>query len=243
MDPDGMYGARAEYYDAIYHWKNYQAEAERLHALLGAEGIPDGARVLEAGCGTGSHLQHLHQWYDVAGFDLNEGMLGIARKKLSNVSLFRADMVDFVTPEPVDALLSLFSSIGYVHPENRLRSAVQAFARAVRPGGVVVVEPWLTEADFKVGSTSMETAESKDLKLCRACISGKEGSLSILNFHWLVVRAGAQDVEHFVDRHVVWMCPRELLIATFDNAGFDVRWEPNGFSKSRGLIVGRRRSC
>lgn len=236
-----MYGARAALYDAIYQWKDYRAEAERLRALLGAEGVREGGRILEAACGTGAHLVHLREWYEVAGFDLSEGMLEIARGKLAGVPLFRADMADFALAEPADALLCLFSSIGYVYFEDRLRAAAAAFARAVRPGGALVVEPWITEEDYAPGRLTMQTVDGEDLKLCRAVVANRRGALTVLDFHWLVLRAGAPDAEHFVEHHELWMCPRATLLGALEEAGFDVRWEPGGSSKDRGLVIGRRR--
>jgi daunosaminyl-N,N-dimethyltransferase/N-dimethyltransferase len=240
MDAEGMYGRRAEYYDRIYHWKDYAAEASRLRELLAAGGVGDGARVLEAACGTGAYLRHLRQWYEVQGFDLSEGMLEVARRKLPEVPLFQADMTDFAVQQPFDALLCLFSSIGYVYPEERLRRAARAFARALRPGGVLIVEPWLTQAAYRPGHLTMHTYDSPELKLCRAIVGKQEGELAVLDFHWLALRAGAGDVEHFVDRHSMWLCPTETLLDAFGEAGFEARWEPKGLMPERGLIVGRK---
>ena len=113
-EAQGLYGDRARYYDAIYHFKPYGKEAERIHELLRTAGVADGARILEAACGTGTYLTHLIAWYDVAGFDLYPQILEIARAKLPNIHLFEGDMVNFEVEEPFDAILCLFSSIGYV---------------------------------------------------------------------------------------------------------------------------------
>jgi SAM-dependent methyltransferase len=237
-----MYDDIASYYDAIYHWKDYPAEADRLHLLLAEHGIPIGARVLEAACGTGTHLSLLKRWYCVAGFDLSEPMLRIARRKLEpEIPLFRADLTSFAVAQPFDAALCLFSSIGYVHPEERLRASAACFARAVRPGGFLIVEPWLTEAIYTAGKLTMQTYDGDDLKLCRSVISRKEAALSVHDFHWLVARKGAPDVEHLVDEHRLWLCPTETLLAAFQDAGFDARFEPDGLMKDRGLIIARRR--
>lgn len=236
------YGRDAEFYDAIYHWKNYDREAERSRELLSAEGVAPGSLVLEAGCGTGAHLSRLRAWYRVSGFDLNESMLAQARRKLPELPLFKADMADFSVSEPVDALLCLFSSIGYVYPEPRLRSAARAFARAVRPGGILIVEPWFTEAKYRTGELVLNTYESDELKLCRASVAKRDGELSVLDFHWLVLRRDAPEVEHFVARHTLWLCPTETLLKAFSDAGFSCRFEPEGLRHDRGLILGRRRS-
>jgi daunosaminyl-N,N-dimethyltransferase/N-dimethyltransferase len=240
MDAEGMFGRHAEYYDPIYHWKDYAAEAARLHELLAAEGVEDGASVLEAACGTGSYLPPLSRWYAVSGFDLSAEVLQIARRKLPQAPLFQADMAEFTLAQPVAALLCLFSSIGYVYPEARLRAAARAFGQAVRPGGALIVEPWLTAESYRPGHPTMHTYDSPELKLCRAVVSKQEGEMAVLDFHWLALRAGAGDVEHFVDRHRLWLCPTETLLEAFAEAGFEARWEAEGLMPGRGLIVGRR---
>jgi ubiquinone/menaquinone biosynthesis C-methylase UbiE len=115
IEENVLYRDRAILYDLIYHWKDYTKEARRVRDLLHAEDIRDGSRVLEAACGTGTYMQHLGEWFDVAGFDLYDEMLTIAREKLpAGTTLFQADMTDFAVERSFDALLCLFSSIVYV---------------------------------------------------------------------------------------------------------------------------------
>jgi SAM-dependent methyltransferase len=239
-DAQGMYGRRARYYDFIYHWKNYQQECERLRALLAAEGVVEGARLLEAACGTGSHLVQLANHFDCAGFDISEDMLAIARAKLPGTSLFRADMTDFRVDQPFDALICLFSSIGYVFPESRLRRAANCFAEALRQGGCLIIEPWLTPEIFNPGNRSMQTYQSETLNLCRMTIGRREGDLSIFDFHWLAAERGMKEVDHFVDRHELWLYPTQTLLSAFGDAGFQCRFEANGLMKDRGLLIGKR---
>lgn len=240
MSEAGMYGSHAELYDRIYHWKDYAADAEKLRDLLTAEGVPDGGRVLEAACGTGSYLVPLSAWYEVAGFDLSPAVIRRAREKLPAARLFVADMTDFGVDEPHDALLCLFSSIGYLRSPEQLRAAADCFARALRPGGALVVEPWLTAETFSGGKVGQDVVDSDDLVLCRQYHSRVEGELSIVRFHWLVARPD-RGTEHFAEEHVMWLCPRDVLQATFEAAGFETRLTDDGLMEHRGLLIGRRR--
>jgi SAM-dependent methyltransferase len=236
----GMFRERAELYDLIYHWKDYASEAERLRALLAEGGVPEGSRIIEAACGTGGHLVHLAQHYALTGFDLSPDMIAIAKRKVPNVPLFVADMCDFEVDGPFDAALCLFSSLGYLRSEEELVKTARAFARALRPGGLLVIEPWLTEAAYRAGRAAMHTYDREDLKICRSIVSKQEGDVAVLDFHWLVARNGAGDVEHFVEQHRLWLCPWEKLLATFGAAGFEAEIRPDGLMKDRGLLVGRR---
>ena len=235
------YDDRAELYDKIYEWKDYESEAWRLRQLLLNTGLEEGSRILEVACGTGPHMQHLTGTFEMTGTDLNEPMLALARERLPDVTFFPADMRRLQVDEPFDALLCLFSSIGYMHGVEALGEVAAAFAAAVRPGGVLVVEPWISRDIFDDGLPSLYTWEDKDLKLARACVIRAEGRKSVLDFHWMVARRDA-DVDHFTERHELWMFNRTEYLDALDGAGFDVAFHSAGLSDNRGLFVGRRRS-
>lgn len=236
---DGMYGDRVELYDLVYGSKDYASEARGVADLLEGLGVPTGSRVLEGGCGTGGHLVHLRSRYDVAGFDLSEDMVRVARTKLPGVRLWTADLADFTVERPVDAFVCLFSAIGYLLGEERLRACARAAAAAVRPGGVVVIEPWLAPEIVDAGRPSLDTARGPDVHLARACVSELEGDVLVLPFTWVVARRG-RPVETFTEVHRLWCAPTALVVAAFADAGFDARFEPGGLT-ARGLVVGVRR--
>jgi daunosaminyl-N,N-dimethyltransferase/N-dimethyltransferase len=238
-----MFRERAELYDLIYHWKNYAAEAARVRAMLTVAGVPDGSRLVEAACGTGAYLVHLAKWYDVEGFDLNAEMAAIASRKVPAARVGVRDMTDFALDRPADALVCLFSSHGYVHPERR-PAAAACFFRALRPGGVAIVEPWLTPAEYvagHVGVTEWDGEKQSPAVKKRVIRAGPhlvEGRRSVLDFHWLVVTPDS--IEHFTDRHELWMETEEELTATFRGAGFDVTWLQPGPLTGRAVLVLRR---
>lgn len=63
MESHGLYGDRAELYDRLYSFKDYTREAADLVTLARSEGVPDGATVLEAACGTGLYMVPLSETY------------------------------------------------------------------------------------------------------------------------------------------------------------------------------------
>src|SRR5262245_42140470 len=88
----------AEIYDLIYSAggiKNYAAEAADVAALIRAHN-PHAHSVLDVACGTGEHLRHLREHFDdVAGLELSEPMLRLARAKVSGAALHAGDMREF----------------------------------------------------------------------------------------------------------------------------------------------------
>ncbi|MCQ9362278.1 class I SAM-dependent methyltransferase, partial [Corynebacterium sp. 153RC1] len=138
-----MFSNSAAIYDAVYSFKDYADESERLRALI-AERSPGASTLLDVACGTGKHLEQLRSWYEVSGVDLDPELLGIARERLGDVDLRTGDMTDFALDGQFDVVTCLFSSIGYVGTVERLGSAITAMATHLNPGGVLIVEPWLT---------------------------------------------------------------------------------------------------
>ncbi len=235
-----LYADLAGLYDLIYHDKDYAAEAARLHDLLAGEGVGDGATLLEAACGTGNYLEQLQAWYAVSGFDRSEAMLDRARTRLPRVPLSREDLIQFSVATPVDVVVCLFSSIGYLTTAADLARAARRFADALVPGGTLVIEPWITPDDYKGGRPALQTYLSDDLKLSRACVARRDGDLALIDFHWLIARAG-QGVEHVVDPHVLWMCTRERMTGVLQGAGLEVRFEERGLTPDhRGLYICRK---
>lgn len=253
MQADLLYHRRAELYDRIYHFKDYAAESERVRQLLSSCGVGEGAYVLEAACGTGSHLAHLGEHFRVAGFDRHEAMLEQARRKLApegsagEIPLWQADMTSFEVDEPADALLCLFSSIAYVFPLERLEQTARCFFEAVRPGGVIIVEPFVSPSKYRCGHASMQTYDGEDLKLVRCCVGKLEDRRTILDFHWLVTTPHV-GVDHFAERHELWLYEQEELLRAFTGAGFEARFTEDGLMPDRGLLIairprGRPSSC
>lgn len=242
MDHSTVYADRAELYDLIYGFKDYRAEALRVAELLGGMGIRPGSRVLEAACGTGNHLVHLRHIYTMSGFDLHPAMVARAAAKAPGVSLWAADMAEVEVDEPYDALICLFSSIGYLLDEAALRRAAGRFAAAVRPGGVVLVEPWFTPDTWRPGGAWMTTGSTPEVKAARLNLSERDGEHAVMDMHWLVARAGV-GVESFVEHHRLWLCPHPTLLQAFQDAGFDVVMDDHGFTADRGLVIGRRRGA
>lgn len=235
----GIYSDLAEYYDTLYSWKPYADEAQTLRKLLHSAGIGDGSRLIEAACGTGNYLVHLQRHFQVSGFDVSPAMLAQAQRKVPEVPLFQADMCSLRLDTPVDALLCLFSSVGYLVDEAAYARAARAFAAAVRPGGTLLVEPWIAPDQLDEQRVSALTAGDDELKICRASRIWREGHVSVTECHYLIARRDG--IRHAQDSHRMAMYDHEFQRRLFDAAGFETLFMPGGLSAGRGLFIGRRR--
>lgn len=148
-------GAHADYYDTIYAEKDYAAEVAFVHGCLEKYGEGGGKRVLELACGTGNHSFPLSELgYDLLATDYSADMIRVAGSKLAGRDLpLRFEQADMralpVPPEPFDAVLCLFDSIGYVQTNEAIAQALTGVRRSLRPGGLFVLEFWHAPAMLK----------------------------------------------------------------------------------------------
>src|SRR5262249_46666691 len=106
-----MFTKTAEFYDAIYSWKNYERESKLLIDLIGRHKRSTGNSLLDVACGTGAHIAHLKGLFAIEGLDLDDQMLAIARAKHPEIRFHRADMIDFDLGREFDVVVCLFSAI------------------------------------------------------------------------------------------------------------------------------------
>lgn len=225
----------ANLYDAIYHFKNYRSECERLRQLIDSA-VPGARTILDVACGTGAHSQFLKDRYAVDGIDLNEDYLNAARRKNPAGNYTRADMTDFNLGRAYDAVTCLFSAIGYVRTAERLGRAIAAMARHVDADGVLIVEPWLTPDTWKPGGQFIHTGQLPDGLVCRMSHSGREGNLSVLQLHYL--RGSVSGIEHYSERMELALFSSVEMTRAFEDAAMRVSYDAEGLM-GRGLYVAR----
>lgn len=231
------YAGSAELYDLLYGWKDYAAEARRIHELIGAR-QPLARTLLDVACGTGMHLEQLRAWYAVEGLDAEPRLLDIARQRLPDVPFHSADMRDFALDRQFDVVTCLFSSIGYVQTLDDLQRAVANMAAHVMPGGVLLIEPWLSPDSFTPGHIGGPLiGEAPDLKVVRMNDSRVEGRLSVMEFHYLIGRPGG--IEHLRETHALGLFSHDEYRAAFVAAGLRVEHDRAGLM-GRGLWIGHK---
>jgi SAM-dependent methyltransferase len=225
----------ASIYDLVYSFKDYEGEAERVHALI-QQRAPGASTLLDVACGTGKHLEQFRRWYEVEGVDLDEGLLEVARNRLGDVRLHVADMTSFALGRTFDVVTCLFSSIGYVATPKRLNGAIRAMAAHLNPNGILVVEPWLTPDGWQIGRPHLLVVDEPDLKIVRMNVSGRDGRLAVMEFVYLV---GSPDgIDHFPERHEAALFTDVEYRQALSTAGLTVEHDPEGLI-GRGLYLGR----
>ncbi|MEU1217340.1 class I SAM-dependent methyltransferase [Streptomyces sp. NPDC005791] len=130
--------------------KEVHGEARFCTAL-----VPVGARVLDAGCGTGRVMIRLAELgYDCVGVDLDPSMLAVARKHAPELPWFQVDLTEF---EParlgIAAGFDLVIAAGNIFPllaPGTEATVVERLSEALRPGGLMIAGFGLDEAHLPV---------------------------------------------------------------------------------------------
>lgn len=130
--------------------KDMHGEARFCAAL-----VPAGARVLDAGCGTGRVMIRLaEQGYDCVGVDLDASMLAVAQKEAPGLPWFQVDLARFDPAQlGITADFDLVVAAGNVFPllaAGTEATVVERLAAALRPGGLIVAGFGLDEAHLPV---------------------------------------------------------------------------------------------
>lgn len=125
--------------DYAQRFADLAASGKEMHgevALLVGLVLP-GARILDAGCGTGRIAIELHRrGYDVVGVDLDPSMIAVAREAAPEIEWIESDLTSFVV-EPVD--MAVLAGNVMIFVQEGTESLVLAnVARSIAPGGLLV---------------------------------------------------------------------------------------------------------
>jgi SAM-dependent methyltransferase len=116
------------------------AAGEDVHgeATLVASLVAPGARVLDAGCGTGRVAARLADLgFVVTGVDVDEAMVAVAREQRPELRWVVTDLGDLDLGERVDAVVLAGNVVPFVEPP-ALPTVAERLAAHLAPGGLVV---------------------------------------------------------------------------------------------------------
>jgi SAM-dependent methyltransferase len=241
MSAPAPYTIRPDLYDVVYAYKDYAGECERIVAIAAGSNPADSSdaarSLLDVACGTGRHLEYLRNHFTVEGADLDPGLLEIARRRLPGVALALADMRDLDLGRTFDVVTCLFSAIGFARDLDELGAATASLARHVAPGGLLLLEPWLTPEEWVSGRPHALVSEQPGLAVARVALSGARGRISTVELHYLV--GTSESVEHLVEHVELGLFTHDEVRRALETAGLSVSRDPEGLI-GRGLWLGRR---
>ena len=233
-----MFTESAELYDLIYSsFKDYRAESAQIAQLLRSID-PSYHQLLDVGCGTGEHAYLLtnQHGFAVDGLDIDPEFVRIAQNKNPTGRFVEADMSDFSLGALYDAVLCLFSSIGYVKTLPRVAQTLRCFRTHLRQHGRVVLEPWFPPGKLQPGHHSERIGEGAGLRVRRVGTTEVDDRVSRLRFDYTIESDGG--LRHATEIHELGLFTVDEMLAAFTAAGLTAEYEPAGLA-GRGLYVAR----
>jgi len=228
-----MYDRFAAVYDAIYSFKKYDQEVEKLVEIARTRN-PQSKTWLDVACGTGAHIEFLRKDFACTGVDLSEALLQVARAKHPDVDYRQGDMRAFDLGKKFDVVSCLFGAMGYMLEQKELALAAARLASHVAPGGVLLIEPFVSKSKFTDGNYNLMTAQTEDMKVARTNTSRIQNGRAEMDFHFLVVNSKGTD--HFQEVHTMGLFDHEDYVRALEDAGMTVTVEDEGLM-GRGLYI------
>ena len=145
-----VFASYARYYDLLYRDKPYREEADHVRRLILSH-VPKAYTIVELGCGTGAHAEHLARaGMEVNGADLSEWMLERAAARRATLPDDAAQRLHFSHGDVryvrldvrADAVISLFHVMSYQSENADLQAMFGTAREHLRPGGVFIFDAW-----------------------------------------------------------------------------------------------------
>jgi len=231
-----MWKELAPYYDLMYSWKSYEKESVRILSLIRRFKKSPGKDLLDVGCGTGAHTKYFRRHFRVTGTDLSRDMLVVARRNFPEIRFIRQDMTALNLRRKFDVIVCLFAAIAYTRTYSRLAKTIARFACHLKPGGVVIIDPFVSPKQFKPGYFDGLYFDRPDFILCRIVKSRLRGNIATLDCHFLLVTKDGVRYSH--DPHRVGCFGEQKFLAIMRHAGLKSRYFSHGLMPDRGLYIG-----
>lgn len=125
------YDQMAESYNDNRHLYDNSAQLEELGKL-----VDKGEKVLDAGCGSGIPVgkYFVDRGCELAGFDLSEKMIELARKNVPAGDFFQADLLSIELQSDTYDMVASFYCVFHIE-KSRQGEVFRKFHRTLKPGG------------------------------------------------------------------------------------------------------------
>jgi len=143
IDIQKDYQKLAPEYD--HRWQKFLALSQSNVLQNWPQNLPENARILDLGCGTGSMLAQIHDQYPdyrLTGVDCSNDMLKIARENVPNANFIEADIENIDLPHKgFDVVLSL----NILHHLNDQKSHLETLKKLAKPDGDIFLCDFITD--------------------------------------------------------------------------------------------------
>ncbi|HDL00924.1 MAG TPA: class I SAM-dependent methyltransferase [candidate division Zixibacteria bacterium] len=232
-----LYNQFAEYYDLLHVNKDYAGEVKELKKIIKRYKKSDGRELLDVACGTGRHIFYFKNYFSCMGIDFHESMLKVARKKMKDITFKQAEMELFSMRKRFDIITCLYGGISYTLSVRSLKDTLINFVHHLKPGGVIIIEPYFTDTQFKPNRPKLSTIEHKNIKIARLSLSRRKRNLASRKMIMTIVEKD-KGVFSFEDERDVALFSTEQILTNMKRVGLKAIRIKNGITQEFDLYVG-----
>ena len=221
----------SEYYDLIYHDKDYEKECDYIESLFARYSGRKTKTILELGAGTGAYTIPMgERGYKVLATDISAPMLELARakarkKRLTGLLSFEvSDMRQVRSRETFDACMCMFAAIDYLPSLSDVEMTFKSAWRRLRPKGLFVFDFWNGEAVLKVGpSQRFKVVRERNTTLIRLATPSLDLRAKSCGIHYTTFVIEGHELKHeFSEHHKVRYLFLDEVRRVLANSGFDL---------------------
>lgn len=207
-----VFQAYSAYYDLLYRDKDYPREAAFILDLI-KEFAPGASSILELGCGTALHAQHIAQsGLRIHGVEISEHMCDQAARRIatlpqehaSRIAVSQADVRTVRLAELFDVVISLFHVVSYQTTNDDLQAMLETARVHLKPGGVFIFDCWYGPCVLSEQPTvrvkRVADAEIQVTRIAEPRLWPNENVVDV-NYHIFVRDVTSGDVEELKETH------------------------------------------
>jgi ubiquinone/menaquinone biosynthesis C-methylase UbiE len=203
-------------------------QCDFIAETLSQRAVNSGARILDAGCGTGRQAVELaRRGYNVTGLDMSAQLIVEAQKRINDpslsISFIEGDILALASTPQYDGILCR-GVLNDLLDETSRQEVFFSFARALRPGGALIldVREWEGTVNRKtsepVFEKSVDTSRGKLTFRSRTRLDPQRRRLLVAERHTLL-KDGVETVSTYDFKMQCWT--QEELHRHLTEAGYE----------------------
>lgn len=209
----------AEFYDIFYRDKDYKMEAEILRSLMSNLKISKFSEVLEIGCGTGKHLEHIAQHYPKSiGVEPSSFMIARAcpsvRERIEKQSAETLSL-----QKKFHFIYMLFHVFSYI---DDIGSFFNNMYKHLNPNGMICIDFWQSSGVFfhkpETRSKWMVSGSSKIQRIATPQVAS-DGKYVDIKYDIYVHNSENNAIEYFGEKHRMYVRSEGEIIAVAEQHG------------------------
>ncbi len=216
----------AKIYDLVYEDKDYEKEVDFIENIF--KNTYDNnkpKRVLEIGCGTGSHTKILlERGYEVTAIDVSEDMLKIARKKCE-CKFRKGDIRNIAIDDEFDACIAMFAVMGYLTKNSDMIKALNNIRKHLKTNGIFIFDVWNGLAVMRIlPEQRIKEVENDEIKIIKFAVPDLKSFDHICGISYKLLIKNKKDntFDEINEKHIVrFYFPQEIAYY-LENANFEV---------------------